>query len=256
MTPAARLAHAIRQPKRPGRPAVLPYLVAGWPDRAAWANQLLAVSDLADAIEVGVPFSDPTADGPILQRASREALDAGVTLTWILTTLRDLPRQPGCPLVLMSYLNPLLAYGLERLVRDAADAGICAFIVPDMPHEEGAELRALAEAAGLAVIALVTPVTPPERLRMLGAGDVAFTYAVTINGITGAAVDLSDTHAWLDRARAHSERPVVAGFGIRTAGDIDRLTGHVDGAIVGSALIDAVRQGADPVVYVRALCGG
>jgi tryptophan synthase alpha chain len=255
MTPAEQLEQAVRHPKRAGRPAVMPYLVAGFPDRAAWPDLLLQVSDLADAIELGAPFSDPMADGPVIQRASRRAIDSGVSLRWILATLADLPRPPGCPIVLMSYLNPLLQYGLAALVERAAEVGIAGFIVPDLPWEEGAELRAAAEARGLALIQLVTPVTPEPRLRLLGAGRGGFTYAVTITGITGGAVDLSARFAWLDRVRELSERPVCAGFGIRTAADVAALTGHADGAIVGTALIEALDRGEDGVAFVRALLG-
>jgi tryptophan synthase alpha chain len=255
MTPAQRLQAAIQHPKRADRPAVMPYLVSGFPSPAAWPDLLLQISDLADAIEVGVPFSDPMADGPVIQAASRKSLDQGTTLRFILDTLRDLPRRPGCPLVLMSYINPLWQMGLAEAVDRAAEAGISGFIVPDVPWEEGEELRALLEARGLCQVQLVTPLTPSERIERLGAG-TGFTYAVTITGITGADVDLSTRFSWLDRARAHSERPVVAGFGIRDAADIRGLTGHADGAIVGSALVDAIARGEDGVAYVRALVEG
>ncbi|HMV70523.1 MAG TPA: tryptophan synthase subunit alpha, partial [Myxococcota bacterium] len=221
MTPADRLERAIRSPRRPGRPAVMPYLVAGHPDPAGWDDLLLGVSDLADAIELGVPFSDPMADGPVIQRAGRRAIDAGVSLRWILDGLASLPRAPGCPIVLMSYLNPLLQYGLATLVDRAAEIDVAGFIVPDLPWEEGAELRGLCEARGLALIQLVTPVTPDERVRRLGAGRGGFTYAVTITGITGGSVDLAARAAWLDRVRALSERPVCAGFGIRSRADVE-----------------------------------
>lgn len=254
-TPATALAAAVRRPKHPGLPAILPYLTSGFPRREGFAEQLLAVSDEADAIEVGVPFSDPMADGPVLQRASRIALEDGTTLTWILETLAGLPRAPGCPLVLMSYLNPLLAYGLDRLVDDAARARISGFIVPDLPWEEGAALRERAEAAGLASIQLVTPVTPPERLARLGAGEGGFVYAVTLTGTTGAAMDPDAVAAYLDRVRETTGKPVCAGFGIRTAEHVRRLAGHADGVIVGTAMIEALDAGRDGAAFVRGLRG-
>lgn len=253
MTPAESLSHAIRHPKQPGRPAIMPYLVAGYPDPKAWSEMFLQISEIADAIELGVPFSDPMADGPVIQRASRQAIEAGVSLKWILKSLESLPRPPSCPVVLMSYLNPLLQFGLADLVQVAGRLGVAGFIVPDLPWEEGAELRGLCEQAGLALIQLITPVTPDERLQRLGSGAGGFTYAVTITGITGGQVDLAARAGWLDHVRALSERPVCAGFGIRTAADIDALRGHADGAIVGTALIDALSRGEDGVELVRAL---
>jgi tryptophan synthase alpha chain len=252
MTPAERLEAAIRHPRRPGRPAVMPYLVSGFPSHDAWSSALARVSQIADAIEVGVPFSDPMADGPVIQRASRVALDGGVTLRKILRSVRDLA--PGCPLVLMSYTNPLMQLGFERAVDEAAEAGFSGFIVPDLPWEEGDALRTLLEARGMCAVQLVTPMTPDDRVATLGAG-VGFTYAVTINGITGAEIDLGARTGYLDRVRRLSARPVCAGFGIRSAADIDALTGHADGAIVGSALVDAMARGEDAEVFVRRLLG-
>ncbi len=256
MTPAEALAAAIRAPKHPDRPAVMPYVTSGFPTREGFGDLLLGLAEIADAIEVGVPFSDPMADGPVIQASSRVALDAGVTLRWIVETVATLPRRPAAPLVLMSYLNPLLAYGLERLVDDAAAAGFSGFIVPDLPYDEADALRTLAEAAGLALVPLVTPVTPPERLARLTAGPGGFVYAVTITGTTGAAMDPEAVSAYLDRVRAVSHKPVVAGFGIRSAAHVRALSGHADGAIVGSALIAAQQAGEDAVAFVRALVEG
>jgi tryptophan synthase alpha chain len=252
-TRAAALAAAIRHPKRPGRPAVMPYVIGGWPDAATWGEDLLAIADVADAIEVGIPFSDPMADGPVIQRASRQALDAGVTLDGILSMLAALPKSPGCPLVLMSYVNPLLALGLPNVLARAAAAHVHGFIVPDLPWEESAEMREACAQAGLALVQLVTPATPDHRLALLTARDDGFVYAVTVNGITGAAFDPAAVHAYLDRVRAISRAPVCAGFGIRTAADIDALHAHADGAIVGTALIQHLLDGGDARAYVRAL---
>jgi tryptophan synthase alpha chain len=252
-TRAQQLAQAIRSPKHPGRPAVMPYVTSGYPTMEGFGSLLQGIGALADAIEVGVPFSDPMADGPVIQQSSRVALDSGVTLTWILETLRGLQTPPAAPMVLMSYLNPLMAYGLENVVRDAFDAGISGFIVPDLPWEEGAEFRGLVAAQGMASIQLVTPVTPQDRLEHLVSGDDGFVYAVTVTGITGAAMDPAQVSAYLDRVRASTRQPVCAGFGIRSAAHIKALHGHADGAIVGSALIDCIRKGEDPIEFVRAL---
>lgn len=253
MTPAERLSAAIRCPKTPGRPAIMPYLTSGFPTMEGFGDLLLQAGELADAIEVGVPFSDPMADGPVIQASSRVALEQGVNLRWILETIRELPRRPAAPMVLMSYLNPLLAYGLEQLVEDAAAAGISGFIVPDLPWEEGQSFRDHVAAKGLANIQLVTPVTPPERMAMLTAGEGGFVYAVTITGITGGAMDPAAVASYLDRVCASTTKPVCAGFGIRNASHIDGLTGHAHGAIIGTAVIQHLADGGDLGDYLRSL---
>ena len=154
---------------------------------ARFRESLAAVASAADVVEIGVPFTDPMADGMTIQRASHAALAAGFTLTWLLDDLAALPSRAETPLLLMSYLNPLLAYGIDRLPRAAAAAGVSGFIVPDLPHEESDELRAALDGAGLALVQMVTPVTPPARLRTLCADARGFVYAVTMTGTTGAA---------------------------------------------------------------------
>jgi tryptophan synthase alpha chain len=255
VTPAERLEAALRTPKHPGRPALLPYLTAGWPDRDGFAGLLGRVATVADAIEIGVPFSDPMADGVTIQASSRAALEQGVTLRWIVGMLRDLGPKP-VPLLLMSYLNPLLAYGLEALVRDAADVGVCGLIVPDLPSEEGESLRALAEAHGVAVVQLVTPVTPPERLALLAGASRGFVYTVTMTGVTGGDALPADLGAYLARVRQAARAPVCAGFGIRRAEQVRSLAGHADGVIVGSAVIDVLARGGDAVAFLRGLLEG
>jgi tryptophan synthase alpha chain len=155
----------------------------------------------------------------------------------------------------MSYLNPLLQVpgGLPALVARCARLGFGGFIVPDMPWEEGEEMRALLAEHGLAAIQLVTPVTPDERLRALTAGDDGFVYAVTVTGITGAAIDREAVHAYLDRVRALARKPVCAGFGIRTRDDVRSFFGHADGAIVGTALVEALAAGVDGAAFVADL---
>jgi tryptophan synthase alpha chain len=258
-TPAggARLAEAIRGHGHASRLALAAFLTAGFPDRERFLGLLPAVAAVADVVELGVPFSDPMADGTTIQRASRAALAAGTTLRWILDALAALAPRPGAPLVLMSYLNPLLAFGLERLPRAAVAAGVSGVIVPDLPLEESVALRSALDPAGIALIGMVTPVTPPERLQRIGAASQGFTYAVTMTGTTGGLASARDGLAsYLDRARAASAVPLLAGFGIRDARQVAALAGHADGFIVGSALIEAIEAGRDPAAFLAALRAG
>jgi tryptophan synthase alpha chain len=246
-----QLTAALRTPKHAPSPALMPYLTSGYPTMEGFSALVESVSKVADAMEIGVPFTDPMADGVTIQGSSRIALENGVSLRWILETLRHTDSQ--APMVLMSYLNPLLRYGLDEVVRDAADAGVSGFIVPDLPYEECDMLRQPADEAGLALVQLVTPVTPAERLAMLCGESRGFVYAVTKTGVTGGTVDSAPVGQFLDGVRAVSDLPVCAGFGIRGADQIAELTGHADGAIVGSAFIEALGRGEDGADWLAGL---
>jgi tryptophan synthase alpha chain len=252
----ARIERAIRARREGGRPALAAFLTAGYPDRGRFLALLPAVAAIADLVEVGVPFSDPMADGLTIQRASRVALASGTTLRWILDALGKLAPRPQAPLVLMSYLNPLLAFGLGPLAAAAARAGVSAVIIPDLPLEESDAVRAALASADEALVGMVTPVTPPERLRAIGAASQGFTYAVTMTGTTGGtAAALDGLAAYLERARAASAVPLLAGFGIRGADQVAALAAHVDGFIVGSALIEEIEAGRDPAAFLAVLTG-
>ena len=257
MQPHETIARAIRGAANEGRPALVAFLTAGFPSRDDFAGQLAAIGEVADVIEIGVPFSDPMADGMTIQRSSQVALRQGVSLRWILEALAAMPSRPHAPLLLMSYLNPLLAYGLDRLPADARRAGIAGFIVPDLPFEEGGELRAALDAEGLALVQMVTPVTPPQRLAVLCEAARGFVYAVTMTGTTGKSVTVpDDVLDYMDRVRAVSPVPVCAGFGIRSAEQVRRMTGHVDGVVVGSALVEVLERGDNPATFLRELRTG
>lgn len=249
-----RLTAAIRQAAADRRPAVAAYVTGGFPDPDGFAGILTAVARCADIVEVGIPFTDPMADGVTIQASSRAALDAGVTLDWILRTI-GLVDQPA-PTVLMSYYNPLLAFGLERLASRCQTAGIAGIIVPDLPLEECVPLRAALDDRGVALVQLVSPVTPADRSRKLCAASRGFVYAVTTTGITGGhAQDTDRVYAYLDRVRSMSSLPVLAGFGIRSADQVRALAPHVDGVIVGSALIEQIERGGDPASFLMGLRG-
>jgi tryptophan synthase alpha chain len=254
MTPAQGISESIRSAAAGGEPALVAYLTAGFPLRERFGEHVRALARAADVVEIGVPFTDPMADGVTIQRASLAALAQGVTLEWILGELAALGPQPA-PLLLMSYLNPLLAFGPQLPAR-ARSAGVAGFIVPDLPLDESSELRSALSAQGLALVQMVTPVTQPERLRQLCAGAEGFVYAVTMTGTTGKNVTVPENVVqYLDGVRALARVPVCAGFGIRSRAQVERLRGHVDGVVVGSALVEVLERGEDPGAWLAALRG-
>jgi len=253
VSPREHVSAAIRVAAAKGEPALVAYITAGFPSRERFREHLRTVAAAADVIEVGVPFTDPMADGVTIQRASLAALAQGVSLAWILEELAAL-RGIGPPLLLMSYLNPLLAFGVGRLAAGAAAAGVAGFIVPDLPLDESSELRDALDERQIALVQMVTPVTEPQRLAQLCAGSEGFVYAVTMTGTTGRNVAVpAEVLAYLDRVRAIARLPVCAGFGIRSREQVERLRGHVDGVVVGSALVEVLERGEDPGEFLRAL---
>jgi tryptophan synthase alpha chain len=252
--PRDSISSAISHAAASGRPAVVGFMTAGFPDRAQFADNLRAIASEADVVEIGVPFSDPMADGATIQRASFASLQGGFTLTWLLQELTTMQPRPRAPVLLMSYLNPLLAFGLERLPEVARAAGVAGFIIPDLPYEESADMRAALDRVGIALVQMVTPVTPDARLRMLCAASQGFVYAVTMTGTTGKSVVVPDeVLQYMDRVKSMSPIPVCAGFGIRTAEHVSRMQGHVDGVVVGSALVEVLERGEDPAAFLRGL---
>lgn len=249
MTAHGRLSAALGGPE----PAVVPYLTGGYPDTESFMRSLDGLSAVSPAIEVGIPFSDPMADGATIQESSRVALAAGATVEGVVAAL-ERRRDPSVPLVIMSYLNPLLAFGVERLMRRLAGAGVCSLVIPDLPLEELGLIGEAAEAEGLGVAQMVTPLTDPGRLGRLCAASRGFVYAVTMTGTTGGDLERSDRVAvYLDRVRAESEVPVLAGFGVRTRDQFRALAPHCDGVIVGSAIVERIASGGNPVELVEEL---
>jgi len=244
---------AIIAAKARGELALVAYLTAGFPSRDTFKRDLQAIAEAADVVEIGVPFTDPMADGVTIQRASHAALAQGVSLRWILGQLGEMPRTKA-PLLLMSYLNPLLVLGPRELAATAARAGVAGFIVPDLPFDESTELRAALSSEGVALVQMVTPVTRPQRLEEICANSQGFVYAVTMTGTTGKNVAVpAEVTQYLDIVRSRSPVPVCAGFGIRSREQLDLLRGHVDGAVVGSALVEVLERGEDPAHWLREL---
>jgi tryptophan synthase alpha chain len=251
--PGAAISDAIRKAHATGNPALVAYLTAGYPSKALFTAHLRAVAAGADVVEIGVPFTDPMADGVTIQRSSQSALAQGVSLRWILSELAAMPKV-AAPLLLMSYLNPLLAYGMDRLAEAAARAGVNGFIVPDMPVDESDLLKDALAGKGIALVQMVTPVTTPERLTRVIGASTGFVYAVTMTGVTGKSVAVpAEVMQYLDRVRAQSHVPVCAGFGIRSREQVQALRDHVDGVIVGSALVELLERGGDPTRWLQEL---
>ena len=254
MQPHESICAAIESANSDNRTGLVPFITAGYPEPAQFLDTLRAVAEVGDVVEVGIPFSDPMADGMTIQRSSYVAIEKGVTLKWIFEQLESIKGEIRTPIVFMSYLNPLLAFGFEDLARRALDSGVCGFIVPDLPFEECAEIRSALEAKGVGLIQLVTPATPPDRLEMLAKESRGFLYAVTITGITGGDSGLpEDLAGYLDRVTKVSTLPVCAGFGIRAAEDVVNVGRHAAGAIVGSALVEVLENGGDPAEFLRQL---
>jgi tryptophan synthase alpha chain len=251
------VAEHIRAVRASGTPALIAYITAGFPSKQQFLPLLEKISTVADVVEIGVPFTDPMADGTTIQRSSRIALEQKVSLRWILTQLRERKVRASTPVFLMSYLNPLLAYGLDELPEHAAAAGVSGFIVPDLPLEECTELRTALNRQGIHLVQFVTPVTPPARAQQLAAASQGFTYAVTMTGTTGKNVDVPQkVLEFFGNVRQISAVPVCAGFGIRRAEQIAHLAPYVDGVIVGSALIEVLERGEDPVAWLKNLRPG
>jgi tryptophan synthase alpha chain len=230
----------------PGRAALMPYLMGGFPDLDASVAIGLACADNgADLVELGVPFSDPLADGPVIHAAGTRALAAGANLHGILEVARQIAER--IPVVLMCYANPILARGLERFTHDLAEAGASGLIVPDLPLEEADAVRDACDAAGLALVPLIAPTTPADRVAAIVGRARGFVYTVSVTGTTGerAAVDGSLASV-LDHAKAHSPVPVAVGFGISTPEHAAAAAAAgADGVIVGSRLVRAAAEAAD-----------
>ncbi|GAC1300284.1 MAG: tryptophan synthase subunit alpha [Vulcanimicrobiaceae bacterium] len=253
----ARIAAAFARARAAGRGALVPYLCAGDPDRATSQALLAAIGEAgADIIELGIPYGDPLADGPTIAAAAQRALDGGMTIDGALAIAAEAHRRGAPPILMFTYYNPVLQYGVERFARTLAATGICGALVPDMPLEESAALRAAFAGCGLAFPLLVAPTTPPGRAATIAAASDGFTYLVSRLGVTSASKE--PDFAWIAERVAELRRasrvPLAIGFGISTAEHVARACAIADGAIVGSALIDAygTAHGDEAVERARA----
>lgn len=234
-----------------GRPLVIPFVTAGFPQLDSTVGVVTAMAQAgADIVEIGMPFSDPLADGPTIQRSSERALANGMTVAGVLglvETLRSQPSTEQLPLVLMGYCNPIFHYGLERFVAAAAAAGVDGLIVPDLPPEEAEEYRDYCADGGIAAVFLMAPNAPDHRIRTVDAASTHFSYCVSLTGVTGARGGVaSHTVEFLRRVRRLAAKPFVVGFGVRGAEQVLELGPEADGVVVGSALIDLMDGAEDP----------
>jgi len=225
------------------RKLLIPFVTAGYPSRRGCRDLLKAcAAGGADRVELGIPFSDPLADGPVIQAVSQKALDRG-------TTLEDAFRIAGSfrevPLLFMTYLNPVLQYGPERFFRRASGVGLRGLIVPDLPPEESGPLRGPARERGIPIVYLVSPTCEEGRIRLIGRLSEDFIYLVSVKGVTGAKMG-EGVGAFIRRVRKFTDRPLCVGFGISTPGDARRVAREADGVIVGSALLRIVEGGGGP----------
>lgn len=235
---------AFQATQQQGRAALMPYYTLGYPDRATSLDVVEAIAPHSDLLELGVPFSDPLADGPTIQHSTQVALQNGTTLADCLNMVGEL-RQRGMttPVLLMGYLNPFMAYGLGKLMGDAVAAGVQGFIIPDLPPEEADEMETAAAAAGLVLVHFLAPTSSPSRIDNVTQRATGFIYLVSLTGVTGARSTLhSDLAGFVGRVREKAHVPLAIGFGISTPEQAAAVGDMADGVIVGSALINAVNK--------------
>ncbi len=222
----------------------MPYICAGDPTPELSRQLLLTLEESgADLIEFGVPFSDPIADGPTIQRASERALAGKISLRQIIDLVREVRLKSEIPIALMSYYNPIFRMGENEFCRLASEAGVDGVIVPDLPPEEAGTLLESAEQHNLATVFLVSPTSPPERLRSIAAVSTGFVYCVSVTGVTGARESVSDEISpMISQLREHTYKPVCVGFGVSTQRQAQEVARRADGVIVGSAIIDVIEK--------------
>ena len=251
MAEASRLEAAVRAS---GDLKLVAYMMAGHPNRkrSIEVGRRLAVSGIA-ALEIGIPYSDPLADGPVIQRAGQAALNAGMTVGGALEIAEAVAAE-GTPVVLMTYINPILAHDPRRFAADAAQAGVCGVIVPDLTVEESERVAGWLRAAALDTIFMVAPTTAEDRFESICGHSSGFVYCVTVTGITGARKELpTGMRKLFARVRAHTRLPVAAGFGISTPQHMKALRGLADAAVVGSAIVTEIDRGGDAIGLVKKL---
>ena len=231
---------------------VIPFLTAGYPNKLDTVNMVLSAEKSGAAmVELGMPFSDPLADGPIIQRASQVAIENGVNIKWILEIVIDIRMSSEIPLVLMGYINPIIKYGLEKFLQDCKKVGIDGLIIPDLPPEEAEKFVKLARTNHISPILLVAPNTSSERINLISKLAVDLIYCVAILGITGSENNMGNLKEYLARVEENSICPFIVGFGIKNREDVVKINKLAHGAVVGSAIINAIRGSGSSVDTVK-----
>ena len=232
---------------------IIPFLTAGYPEKADTVNMVLAAEKSGAAmVELGMPFSDPLADGPIIQQSSQQAIENGVTLNWILETVANIRQQSEIPIALMGYINPILKFGLTKFTKSCSEAGVDGLIIPDLPPEEADDYVKSSKTNGISPILLVAPNTPEKRIKEISrlAGDLI--YCVAIIGITGGKGFTGDQlKSYLNRVEKNSDCPFIVGFGIKKREDVVSINKIAHGAVVGSAIIHKMQNSNNPVEVIK-----
>lgn len=228
-----------------GKKAFIPYVMAGDGGLQQLQEHIRFFDKVgASILEIGIPFSDPVADGPTIQKAGKRALQSGTTLSGIFEALKEVRTDVNIPLVLMTYLNPILAFGKERFVQQCIEAGVDGIIIPDLPYEEQTIISPLLQEANIALIPLVTITSSIERIQKITSESKGFVYAVTVAGVTGVRHDFGqELHMYLQKVKEHVHLPVVAGFGISMTKQIEEFFHVCDGVVVGSKVIELLQEG-------------
>jgi tryptophan synthase alpha chain len=260
--PAQKITQAFERAKQEGRGVLIPYFMCGYPDARQSAEIILASAEGgADIIELGIPFSDPLADGVSIQHAGHVALEQGMTVHGCMEIAAQISAQSDVALLLMGYYNPILAYGIERFCRDAKASGVSGFIVPDLPADEADILQEAAYRHGLALVFLVPPTTPNKRIEQaverIVQGPGAFLYCISLSGVTGSRETLPPhLREFIERVRSFTRDkhvPLTVGFGLSTPEHIAQVNSYAEGAVVGSALVNLIDRYKDdqPAAHVK-----
>lgn len=244
-----RVVETFRRLRSSGTKALIPYITPEFPSAGITVPLLRTLEEAgADMIELGIPFSDPLADGRTIQRSSERALRNGVTPVRVLEFVREFRSRSTIPVILMGYVNPLLQFGIDPFFRECREAGADALIVPDLPPEEALDVKEIADRNGIGITFLIAPTSSDERIRVIDRLSTDFTYCVSLTGVTGARAELGlngSLDGFLHRVKKNTQKPFVVGFGISGASQVERIWKYADGAVVGSALLDQLEKGGN-----------
>lgn len=251
-----RIRNCFNKLKEEGKKAFIPYIMGGYPSVDATIKNLFLLKECgADIVELGVPFSDPLADGPVIQSASEEALKNRVNLKTILEIVKEVRKVSDIPLVLMTYYNPVFKYGEKRFVESAVESGVDGVIIPDLPPDEAMTLRKISLQYGFANIFLLAPTSTEKRIKLVSQSSTGFIYYVSITGITGARLSLDGKHERIiSIIRSFTKKPIATGFGVSTPEEARMVASFSDGVIVGSAIVKRLREPEDELKnYIKSI---